>query len=128
MNRRLGVGMNLIKKIIGPKSKYDKGLPYTYEAKVACWDGADEYNSYFSDTICGVISYLEKKNIRPVDARVFEIYGNQETEMDVASYSYSEQDWFKHNDVCQSFCKNRYPGHVSLTDCSFSDRDRDCSE
>ena len=51
--------MNLIKKIIGPKSKYDKDLPYTYEAKVACWDGADEYNSYFADTICGVISYSE---------------------------------------------------------------------
>ena len=120
--------MDLIKKIIGPKSKYDKDLPYTYEAKVASWDGADEYNSYFADTICGIIAHLNKQNIRPVDAWIFEIYENQETELDVASYSYSEKDWFKHNDICQSFCKKQYPGHVTLTDCSFSDRDKECSE
>jgi len=120
--------MDFIKGIFGPKSKYDKGLPYTYEAKVACWEGADEYNSYIADTICGVISHLDKKNIRPVDARIFEVYENQEIELVVANYSYSDNDWYVHNDLCQISCKEQYPGHVSLTDCSFSDRDRCCSE
>ena len=27
--------MNMLKTLLGPKSKYDKSLPYTYEAKVA---------------------------------------------------------------------------------------------
>lgn len=53
--------MGIVNDILGPKSKSNKGLPYTYEAKVPCWEGSDEYNSYIADTVCGVIAHLNKK-------------------------------------------------------------------
>ena len=46
--------MGIVNKIIGPLSKYDKSLPYTYMTKVAVVKGDDELaNYYFADTICG---------------------------------------------------------------------------
>jgi len=121
--------MSLLNKVMGAKSKYNKQLPYTYEAKVPCWEGADKYNSYISDTICGIIEHLDKKNIQPGEARIFEVYQNQETELDIPSYTHANNTWFGHNDLCQVFCKKQYPGHVEDIDiCSFSDRSRECDE
>lgn len=43
--------MSFLEKILGPKSKYDKRLPYTHEARVRMFEEGDEHRSYFSDTI-----------------------------------------------------------------------------
>jgi hypothetical protein len=54
--------MGIIKNFIGPKSKYDKTIPYTYIAKVQIIEGVTDENMmnyYFSDTICGLIEYLD---------------------------------------------------------------------
>ncbi len=42
--------VGILRNLLGPKSKYDKSIPYTYEARVAIIEGAEDYNSYFSDT------------------------------------------------------------------------------
>jgi len=55
--------MSLLEKILGPKSKYDKSIPYTYEARIRILEGSDEYNSYFSDTICGLVEYLHRNGV-----------------------------------------------------------------
>ena len=58
--------MNIIKKIIGPRSKYDRSLPYTYMARVPVIEGDDElFSHYFADTICGLVEYLDKNDIKP---------------------------------------------------------------
>lgn len=31
--------MNMLEKFLGPKSKYDKSLPYTYEARIPIFEG-----------------------------------------------------------------------------------------
>ena len=56
--------MSIIEKIIGPRSKYDKSLPYTYMARVPVIEGDEElFSHYFADTICGLIEYLDKNQI-----------------------------------------------------------------
>lgn len=39
--------MGLVRKIIGPKSKYDKTIPYTYMAKVPIIEGDDDLANYY---------------------------------------------------------------------------------
>jgi len=56
--------MGIINKIIGPISKYDDSIPYTYIAKVKILERDDNLvNHYFSDTICGLVEYLSSNNI-----------------------------------------------------------------
>ena len=43
--------MSILEKILGPKSKYDKSLPYTYEARIRIFEDGTEHKSYLSDTI-----------------------------------------------------------------------------
>lgn len=55
--------MNLIRKFIGPKSKYKDDIPYTYEARVSIFEAGSEYNSYIADTICALVEHLESKGL-----------------------------------------------------------------
>ena len=57
--------MELTRKFVGAESKYDKSLPYTYEARVPIIEGEDLYNYYFADTICGLFEYLEENGVSP---------------------------------------------------------------
>ena len=53
------------RKILGPRSKYDDTLPYTYMARVPAIEGDDElFSYYFADTICGLIEYLYENDIK----------------------------------------------------------------
>ena len=36
--------MSILTKVLGPKSKRDKSLPYTYEARVTIIEGEELYN------------------------------------------------------------------------------------
>lgn len=58
--------MGIVRKILGPKSKYNGSIPYTYFAKVSITTG-EKYlaNYYFADTICGLVEYLDDNNINP---------------------------------------------------------------
>ena len=105
-----------------PRSKYDKTLPYTYEARVPILEGDDVFNSYFADTICGLIEYLNEKNIQPNDATIFEIYQEQEFPIDARLYTNSENTWLFKPDICCSFQKH-YKGHIQEGKCTFRDRD-----
>ena len=75
--------MSLLEKILGPKSKYDKSIPYTYEARIRILEGSDEYNCYFSDTICGSVDYLHQNGIRPDEVQIIEVYQQRELPLDV---------------------------------------------
>ena len=39
--------MGVLKKLLGPKSKYDRSLPYTYEARVRMFEEGGDYKSYY---------------------------------------------------------------------------------
>jgi hypothetical protein len=124
--------MSLVRKILGPKSKYDKSLPYTYMACKPVIEGDDElYSYYFSDTICGLVEYLEDNGILPVDVKIFGLYKNQEIELDKNIFILSENEWLKPPQLCavledhyKSTGDEIYKGHIEKHECSFDDRDK----
>ena len=126
--------MGIIKIFIGPKSKYDQSIPYTYIAKVPIIEGdKDEsmMNYYFSDTICGLVEYLDENNIKPEEVELFGCYQKREIHID-KKYCLSEDGrWLKRPEIChslenhyQSTMEEQFKGHVELGECSFDDRDR----
>ena len=114
--------MSLLEKIIGPKSKYDNSIPYTYEARIRIIEGSEEYNSYFSDTICGLVEYLHKSNIKPGEVQIIEVYQQQETPIDARLFTTPGHQWLFKPDLCRSF-EEHYQGHIREDSCSFNDRD-----
>ena len=115
--------MRILRELIGPISKYDKTLPYTYEAKVPIIEGIEEYNCYLSDTICGLIEYLEKNKIGPDDARIYEVFQNKEKMIEQCFYTSKEGNWLHKPELCHSLSEH-YKGHIYEGRCSFNDRER----
>jgi len=124
--------MGIIRKIIGPKSKYDRSLPYTYMARIPAFEGDNEfYAHYFADTICGLIEYLDDSEIDPADTDIFGLYLKEEIPLDKKYCISDEGKWLKRPDICESLEKHykntlerQYKGHVEKSDCSFNDRER----
>lgn len=116
--------MSVIEKIIGPKSKYDKSIPYTYEARIRIIEGSDEYNSCFSDTICGLVKYLHGKGISPREVQIMEVYQDREIPIDVEFFTTPDRRWLFKPEICRSF-EEHYKGHIQNNTCTF--KDRDCS-
>ena len=115
--------MAIFTTLIGPKSKYDKTLPYTYEAKVPVVEGVEIYNFYLSDTICGLIEYMENNGIKPDGVEIYELFQDEENIIQQEFYTTEEGNWLHKPEICQSF-KEHYKGHISEGTCSFKDRDR----
>jgi len=115
--------MNLVRRILGPDSKYASDLPYTYEARVAVIEGEDLTNSYFADTICGLVDYLQAEAITPSQVRIFEIFEGEEDEIPADLYSRDGETWRHRPEICRTFSRH-YPGHIGEGTCSFRDRDR----
>lgn len=110
-------------RLLGPQSKYDNSLPYTYEARVAVVEWDDAYNSYYSDTICGLIDFLRQKNIRPDQVTLYEIY--QDHEAVVALHLCHDEHglWLGRPQLCRAL-RDHYKGHIDDGHCSFLDRSR----
>jgi hypothetical protein len=127
--------MGIIKNFIGPSSKYNKSIPYTYIAKVKILDRDDDLvNHYFSDTICGLIEYLNENNILPEDVELTGCYKNKEIAID-KNYCVSEEGkWLEPPQICHSLeehykqtMEEQYKGHVELGECAYEDRNREGS-
>lgn len=124
--------MGIIKRFLGPKSKYDKDLPFTYFAKVPAIEGDGKYfHYYFADTICGLIEYLEEDEIAPDSVQIFGAHLPEDILIDVESCTTDDGKWLRRPDVCRSLeeryketLMDRYRGHVEGGGCSFEDRDR----
>ena len=126
--------MSIIRTILGPASKYDKSLPYTYEARIDVLKGqADEpvFNSYFSDTICSLIEYLDEQNIAPDDVELYGIYLGREIRLDPKHCIDRQGQWLKRPSICKALegrykktMEERYKGHTAKGECAFDDRER----
>lgn len=115
--------MGLIDTLRGPKSKYDKTLPYTYEARIALGEGIAETHSHFSDTICGLVDLLHERHIAAANVAIFEIYTDREVQIDPHLLTDESGDWLLKPEICRAF-EAHYRGHIDDDGCSFSDRDR----
>lgn len=115
--------MSFLEAVLGPKSKYDKSLPYTYEARIRMFEESEEYKSYFSDTVCGLVEYLHRHHIPADGVRMFEIYLDHEFPIDAGFFTTSDRQWLFKPDICRAF-QQHYPGHIQDKTCSFKDRAR----
>ncbi len=114
--------MNIIKTFLfGPESKHDADIPYTYEARCLIIEGETEYNSYFADTVCGLIAYVKSNGYSPNRLSLHEIYKNKESEISKHKYIDSNKNWLDKPSLCSSF-KTIYPKHISHNGCKFEDR------
>ncbi len=118
--------MGLLRKLLGPRSKYDKTLPYTYEARVRIFEDGDEFKIYFADTICGLVAALQDEGVGPEEAELFEIYHDEETRLAASLLTNAEGVWLNRTDLCQAFAQH-YPGHIRKDSCSFEDRNSSCA-
>ncbi len=114
--------MSLLSKIIGPDSKYEDDIPYTYEAKIKIIDGT-EFNSYFADTICALVEYLDEKKIEPDGVEIYEIFKDKEVKLNSEYCVSKDGGWLSRKELCASFTE-RYPGHIHENCCTFDDRER----
>ena len=125
--------MSILNKIIGPLSKYDDTLPYTYMAKVKILEGDDELaNYYFADTICGLVEHLDKNNISPNEVELFGCYRKKEIPLDNEPLLDEQGNWMHRPKLCKALedyylktMDERYKGHEAHSNCSFDDRDRE---
>ncbi len=126
--------MSLIRKFLGPKSKYDRNLPYTYEAKIDVlkWKGAEPMYSYhLSDTVCGLVEYLDTNNITPEEVEIFGIYLKKEIPLEKKYCLSDDGKWLRRPAICRSLeehyknsMEEQYKGHIANGECAFDDRDR----
>lgn len=117
--------MSIFRKLLGPKSKYNDELPYGYEARVRYLEGDEDTNTYFADTICGLVGHLREKEIAVAEVAIYEIYSGREKELDKALFTSPEQQWLRTGQLCKSF-EHYYEGHIFEGGCTFSDRENTC--
>lgn len=124
--------MGLLKKVLGPRSKYDKTLPYTYVAKYATIEGGDDYLYYFSNTICGLVEYLDTHDLAPEAVELFGVYRREEIRIPKEPCVDAGGKWLHRPHICRSLeerfqktLDERFKGHVQKGVCSFDDRDRE---
>ena len=126
--------MSIRSKVLGPKSKRNKTLPYTYKAIIDVLYGQGTqpvFEYYFADTICGLIEYLQDQDIKPEEVQIIGIYSKTEFELNKEPCMTPEGQWLNRPELCRSLehhyektLEDCYKGHVEKGDCSFDDRDR----
>lgn len=124
--------MHLIRKFLGPKSKYDKTIPFTYLAEMQVIPGDDDLFSYFfADTICGLVEYLDEEDVAPDEVKIRGVYEKEEIPLDTDIFTDSRGAWLKRPNICRSLQTHfekthefQYKGHLETGCCSFDDRDR----
>jgi len=127
--------MGIVRRILGPRSKYNKSLPYAYEARVDVLAGSSKepmYNHYFSDTICGLIEYLDTNGIKPEEVQLFGVYRDAQIPLETEHCVSVDGIWLTRPELCHSLEEHyqktlieRYKGHIGNDKCSFDDRNRD---
>jgi hypothetical protein len=115
--------MGLIRKVLGPKSKYEKGIPNAYEARISLAGGDEVTTTYLSDTICGLVEHLQAEGVDPATVEILERDPEQDVLLPRAIYTGCRGEWLARPALCRSF-EARYPGHIAADGCTFSDRDK----
>jgi len=123
--------MGIIRQFLGPKSKYDKSLPYTYLAKVPIIAGEEKlFSHYFADTICGLVEYLDEREISTEEVELYGLFRKNEIQLDKFICTDSSGNWLMRPEICRAledyyeWTKDElYKGHKEFEVCAFDDRD-----
>lgn len=126
--------MGIIRKFLGPKSKYDESLPYTYLAKVKILEDNDElYSHYFADTICSLVEYLYERKILPNEVELYGVYRSDEIQLNKNICMNTNGGWLLKPEICNALQDHfnetndeLYKGHTGEGSCCFDDREKEC--
>ena len=118
--------MNIIRKILGPKSKYDPTIPYTYKAEINVLQGVEAdplFIQCFADTLCGLVEYLDEHNYASDEVTLYEITTKREEKIRKELCVNKKGEWLSRPAICHSL-EGNYRGHIDEKRCSYRDRDR----
>ncbi|MDM8561080.1 hypothetical protein [Candidatus Parabeggiatoa sp. HSG14] len=112
--------MNFLTKMFG--SKYEKKIPYTYQAVVNVVADDDSIQiSYLADRICTLTNFLKKQHIAPDSVTIFEVYNGKETLISKELYMSEEGIWLPKTNLCHPMT-SRYGEPKDEHTCQFRDR------
>lgn len=121
--------MDIVRKIIGPKSKYDKSLPYTYMAKRQIMDDTGLCEYYYGHTICSLVAHLHALDIPPEEIEMFGIFRKKEVPLKMSLVTDKKGNWLSRPAICHAlethYQKTKdeiYRGHHEHETCCFDDR------
>ena len=96
--------------------------PYTYQAIVNIIDEDDSIQvSYFADTICGLVTFLNKRGEEPGRTKIFEIYQGEETLIPDHCYLGEDGRWLSRQQLCHPMT-SRYGEPSMEGSCPFRGR------
>jgi hypothetical protein len=116
--------MGILEKVIGPASKFDRRLPYTYEARVAVTGVPGMTDNYICDTLCGLLERLAADKADPRDVTILEIRPEGEFPVLVEHCLDHERNWLRRPEACRMF-ETYYAGHEKTGRCCYRDRSRE---
>ena len=121
-------------KRVRAQSTRDRTLPYTYEGWVDILEGrgaGSVYDHFFSDTLCGLIEYLDDEDIGEEKVKLYGVYRGEQMLLDNTIVTDENGNWLKRPALCHALEEHYehtheecYRGHVEKGRCSFDDRDR----
>jgi hypothetical protein len=127
------MAVNIIRTLIGPQSKYNDSLPFTYEARIDRLDGIGEesdFQHYYADTLCALVDYMDDNQLRPEMVKLFAVYATEEIEIDLKPLLDDKGQWIKRPKLCKSLedhyagtLEKQYKGHEKHSNCNYTDRD-----
>lgn len=116
--------MSILRRVLGPASKYDHRLPYTYEARTPVAGVPGMTHSYVSDTLCGLLERLDDDKVEPAEATIREIRPEGEVPVLVEHCTGPDGRWLRRPEACRSF-EAHYAGHEKAGRCCYRDRRRE---
>ena len=112
--------MNFLTKLFG--SKYDKDIPYTYQAVIKAIEDDDSVQiSYMADKICTLTNFLKKRQITPDTVTIYEVFNGEETLIAKDCYMTKDGNWFTKTMLCNPMT-SRYGDAKTEHNCQFRDR------
>ena len=115
--------MNLVSRILGPESKYDHRLPYSYEARVVVTGVPGMTQTYVCDTLCGLLERLDDEKVEPGEVKILEIRSEGEVPVLAEHCVGAGGRWLRRPEACRSF-ELHYTGHEKSGRCCYRDRSR----
>jgi hypothetical protein len=116
--------MSIVRKILGPASKYDHRLPYTYAARVVVSGVPGMTESYVCDTLCGLLERLADEQAAPGEVSIVEVRPEGEVPILVEHCLAADGTWLRRPAACRMF-ETYYAGHERTGRCCYRDRSRE---
>jgi hypothetical protein len=115
--------MSILRNIVGPASKYDHRLPYTYAARVVVAGVPGMTENYVCDTLCGLLERLADEKVDRDEATIVEVRPEGEFPVLIEHCIGADGAWLRRPEACQSF-EAHYAGHEKTGRCCYRDRSR----